>query len=235
VPNECIVDGDLGEELFGTHIREQDLTNIHHSVILCSTNDKVQEINNQIIQRLPGNIVVTKSIDEIVCENGENPVDYPTEFLNSLLPSGLPPHELYLKPGIMLLRNLDIKNGICNGVRLKVVRITSSLLDCAICTGTFSGKRVLIPKIKLEPSGDMLPFHFRRKQFPVRLSFAMTINKSQGQTFEKVGVHLEKPVFTHGQLYVAFSRVRSISTLKVKLKHREKETTNIVFPEILRQ
>jgi ATP-dependent exoDNAse (exonuclease V) alpha subunit len=81
----------------------------------------------------------------------------------------------------------------------------------------------------------MLPFSFRRKQFPVRLSFAMTINKSQGQTFHKVGVHLEKPVFTHGQLYVAFSRVRAINNLKVKLNNGERVTKNIAFREILFQ
>src|SRR5690606_20929841 len=70
---------------------------------------------------------------------------------------------------------------------------------CEILTGAFFGRIALIPRIKLEPTGDFLPFNFSRLQFPVRLSFAMTINKSQGQTFDKVGILLEKSVFTYGE------------------------------------
>uniref|UniRef100_A0A8I6YED5 ATP-dependent DNA helicase n=1 Tax=Hordeum vulgare subsp. vulgare TaxID=112509 RepID=A0A8I6YED5_HORVV len=61
----------------------------------------------------------------------------------------------------------------------------------------------------------MFPFSFKRKQFPVRLSFAMTINKSQGQTIPNVGVYLPEPVFSHGQLYVALSRATATSNIKV--------------------
>lgn len=58
----------------------------------------------------------------------------------------------------------------------------------------------------------------QRHQFPVRSAFAMTIDKSQGQTFESVGVDLKSsPVFMHGMLYVAFSRVKGPTTLKVHL------------------
>jgi ATP-dependent exoDNAse (exonuclease V) alpha subunit len=61
----------------------------------------------------------------------------------------------------------------------------------------------------------MFPFRFKRKQFPVRLSFAMTINKSQGQTIPNVGVYLPEPVFSHGQLYVTLSRATTTANIKV--------------------
>lgn len=76
----------------------------------------------------------------------------------------------------------------------------------------------------------------RRRQFPIILSFAMTFIKSQGQSLKHVGLHLSKPVFTHGQLYVALSRVRSIDGLKIYVRAKDsgdgKSTMNVVFKEV---
>ena len=65
------------------------------------------------------------------------------------------------------------------------------------------------------PPDTKFPFRMRRRQFPVTLAFAMTINKSQSQTLENVGLFLPIPVFSHGQLYVALLRVKSRSGLKI--------------------
>jgi ATP-dependent exoDNAse (exonuclease V) alpha subunit len=66
----------------------------------------------------------------------------------------------------------------------------------------------------------------------------MTINKSQGQTFNRLGLLLPQPVFSHGQLYFALSRVRSSTSIKVKVITKEQtskanKTKNVVFKEIL--
>ena len=87
-------------------------------------------------------------------------------------------------------------------------------IDCEVLTGTACNKRILIPCINLSYSGTILPFNLQRIQFPIIPAFAMTINKSQGQTFQKIGIFLDRPVFTHGQLYVAGSRVRSFDGLR---------------------
>ena len=61
---------------------------------------------------------------------------------------------------------------------------------------------------------DML-FEFKRVQFPIRVAFTMTINKSQGQSLSVRGLNLNNPCFSHGQLYVACSCVGKPSALFV--------------------
>ncbi|CAF1641194.1 unnamed protein product [Didymodactylos carnosus] len=169
------------------------------------------------------------SVDKVECEKGDDVANYPTEFLNSLTPSGMPSHKLKLKIGafVMLLRNLNVHQGLCNGIRLIVRRLLNHTIDCEVATESNKGNQVLIPRITLPPSDPFLPFKLSRHQFPIRLSFAMTINKSQGQTFDRLGLFLPQPVFSHGQLYVAFSRVRSRTSIKVRVIKEEKNARKI--------
>jgi len=101
--------------------------------------------------------------------------------------------------------------------------------DATILKGKFKGEEVLIPRIPMIPA-DM-PFEFKRLQFPIRLAFAMTINKSQGQLLSICGVNLENQCFSHGQLYVACSRVGKPSVLFVLAPHNK--TKNVVYPNVL--
>jgi len=114
---------------------------------------------------------------------------YSVEFLNTLQFSGIATHELELKVGvpILLLRNLNQSIGLCNGTRLIVKRLSQRVIEAEIITGNNVDKRVFIPRIIMSPFGTNWPFVLHHRQFPVRVAFAITINKSQGQTFNKVG------------------------------------------------
>ena len=200
-------------------------------------------LNEQILQLLPGETVTYTSVDSIISDDNEETQMYPLEFLNSLTPSGMPPHKLNLKLNsvVMLLRNLSLKDGLCNGTRLIIRRLHNNVCDCEVLTGVRKGERVLIPRIVFAPDDTNLPFKLKRVQFPLRLAYVLTINKSQGQTFEEVGIYLEKACFGHGQLYVAFSRARSFRSVKVKVANSFQQgyvdgkcfTKNVVYKQVL--
>ena len=169
----------------------------------------------------------------------------PTEFLNSLTSNGLPPHKLKLKIGaiVILLGNINLNEGLCNGIRLAVKKLLKYSIQAEILSGKNIGKLVFILRISLSPAKEDVPFNMRRKQFPVRLGLAMTINKSQGQSYDYVGVYLPMPVFSHGQLYVALSGVKCRKNLKLSILHNTNNkiikdkmriyTKNIVYKEVL--
>ena len=159
--------------------------------ILAPRNEAVNVINKQLLQELPGVLQIYKSIDT-TC-NTDEAVNYTTEFLNNLEPPGVPSHILELKIGapIMLLRNLNPPS-LCNGTRLSIKKLMPNIIEATIMTGHAAGKVVFIPRIPIIPSD--VSFQFRHLQFPVRLSFAMSINKAQGQSLKVVGLDLRTPM-----------------------------------------
>ena len=164
---------------------------------------------------------------------------YPAEFLQQLNSSGLSSALLCLKVGclVILLRNLDPGEELYNGTRMVVLNVRRKVLQCRIISKDrrFREKVVLIPRIRLSPNTEILPMPLKRLQFPVRLAFAMTINKSQEQPVEYMGINLQTSVFLHGQLYVAFSRYTSALNISVLLPEQSQEsrrTLNVVYKEI---
>ncbi|XP_054091709.1 ATP-dependent DNA helicase PIF1-like [Zeugodacus cucurbitae] len=192
--------------------------------ILAAKNMDVNDLNWTIQNQIPGDLRSYKSIDRV--ENEDGVVNYPVEFLNSLMPPGMAPHNLRLKVGsvVIMLRNLHAPK-VCNGTRLIVTKLMDSLIVARILKGPFKEEECLLPRIPLTSTD--LPFQFIRLQFPVKLAFAMTINKSQGQSLEVCGINLEMSCFSHGQLYVACSRVGKPSSLFIYAT--EQKTKNIVY------
>ncbi|XP_019245790.1 PREDICTED: ATP-dependent DNA helicase PIF1-like isoform X1 [Nicotiana attenuata] len=210
-------------------------------VILTTKNDFVDEINDMLIDRFTGKSKTYIGTDEAIEFNNQTQFK---DLLHTLNPPGLPPYKLCLKENcpIILLRNLNPCEGLCNGTRLNCCDFKSHIISAKIMTGDFKNMHVFIPRIPLLSSQDeKMPVQFKRTQFPVRLCFAMTINKAQGQTLDFVGIYLREPVFSHGQLYVALSRAKSSNCVKLLIRpstptsHDDHSTSNIVYDEIIKK
>ena len=206
--------------------------------ILTPTNKQRHRINEAMVEMAPGQEVKLRSAD--VVDNVQDAVSFSVEYCNSLEPTGLPKHEITLKPGVpvMLMRNLNPSAGLCNGTRLIFSHVAPNkrVIYCMQkdeVSGRYS--MVAIPRICLRPKEKEYPFEWSRLQFPIEVAFVTTINKAQGDSLKMIGIWLPAPVFGHGQFYVALSRVGAPERCVVALKPGEvgNSTRNVVFQEVL--
>ena len=165
------------------HTKFNDLKYLEERAILARTNEVVEDINDYMIDLIDVDEETYLSADSI-CKASTNIPDqdvmYPIELLNSLKFPGIPNHKLRLKVGlpIMLLRNLNQSARLCNGTRLLVTQLSKWVLEAQIISGSHVGDKVFIPRIVLSPFESKWPFVLKRRQLPVSVCFAMTINKS---------------------------------------------------------
>ncbi|XP_076033593.1 ATP-dependent DNA helicase Pif1-like [Oratosquilla oratoria] len=202
--------------------------------IISPTNDDVDSINSMIYEKSEEEVVYN-SVDTAT----ENYTDIQTSVFNALTSPSLPLHQLKVKIGsvLMIIRNICPPK-LCNGSRIIVTNLKKNVIVGKILGGSYGGEQVFIPKITLEAQDTPVPF--KRKQFLVKLSYAMTINKSQGQTFERCGLLLDYvQCFAHGQLYVACSRVTNWNSLivytgweKVNDEYQLRPAINRVYKEL---
>lgn len=253
IPNHCIVQSkeELINHCFGD-FNDGHVQNKYNRAILTPLNDTCHDLNSLILNRLNGISKTYISADSILIDEennpGVDPANFPIEYLNSITPTGLPPSKLTLKVGsiCMLIRNLCVNKKLCNGTRLVIRRLPDNYIEAERLTetGDLTGEIIFIPRIDLTSDTTVMPFKLKRRQFPIRLAYAITINKSQGQTFEKVAIYLKSSVFTHGQFYVAVSRARTFDSVAIFIENTPQQgkvfpnsnkiyTKNIVYKEIL--
>ncbi|GKD72974.1 DNA helicase [Tanacetum coccineum] len=107
---------------------------------MCPKNTTADEINETVLEMLHGKSMVYTSSDEAIhigSDRGEVELLYPPEYLNTLQFSGFPSHRLELKVGapIMLLRNMNLQGGMCNGTRVIIKKLWSRLIKADVITG----------------------------------------------------------------------------------------------------
>ncbi|XP_070013913.1 uncharacterized protein [Nicotiana sylvestris] len=207
--------------------RCNDIGYLQQRAILTPTLDMVESINEYMISLnesteksyLSSDTICNSDSTYSALEHVHTP-----EFLNTIKYSGVPNHALTLKVGIPVM--------------LIITKLGNQVIEAKVLAGQMAGQKVFIPRMTLTPSDARIPFKFQRRQFPIIVSFAMTINKTQGQLLSHVGLFFKKSVFTHEQLYVALSRVTSRKGLKILGCDDDgnitTEATNVVFKEVFR-
>ena len=206
--------------------------------ILCPTNRQVDTYNSELLSRVHGEGRYYLSADHIkeandvgiITPNGY--LDYHREHT----PPGLPPHKLHIKVNgvYRLMRNLSIDRGLVKNCRVVVKALGRSVVTVQIVTRSGPVEDdIVLPRINFTYNIPGSGFTLCRKQFPLAPAYATTFNSCQGLTLDKVGVDLTNPVFSHGQLYTALSRIRKRQDGILRVRCDAESIENVTFRELL--
>ena len=209
--------------------------------ILAPTNRQISHYNELVLDRLMGNEKTFYAADTLkeADECGLISPDSTLDYVARQTPPGLPDHELKIKTNAVyrLLRNFSVDQQLVKNVRVVVTDVGTRLITVRIIRehalstqGMYED--VLIPRISFThklPSGHTL----LRRQFPLAPAYATTFNSCQGLTLDRVAIDLTRPVFSHGQLYTALTRIRNRTHSLVRLRPGENSTTNVTYHELL--
>ncbi|XP_044591987.1 ATP-dependent DNA helicase pif1-like [Cotesia glomerata] len=203
LPDECFTsnNNDIVENVYGRIIKGKRYNELTTTVILSARNIDVDFINTQVVELLDFSTEhIYIGVDSTEnCDNENIDDAILPEYLNTLNPPNFPLYELKLRQYsiVMLIRNMNFSEGLCDGTILIILELGVHVLKCEILTGDKTGEIVFINRVTLYCE-NVYPFIFKRRQFPITIAFCMTINKAQGQTFDKIGIDLTKDVFNHG-------------------------------------
>lgn len=192
------VNDDIIKRLQQTAIQNIEINGIL-ATQLCSHTQDANQINSTKLQNLNGELKIFKAedSDKNITKQLEQQIQVPTEL------------QLKINAQVMLLKNINIANGLVNGARGIIVKYVNNL---PLVKFKNNIEYLCKPEkwIIKQANGHIIT----RKQIPLKLAWAFSIHKSQGLTLDCVEMSLSK-VFEAGQAYVALSRAKSLDSIRV--------------------
>lgn len=211
VPESCIAQNlnDAIDRVFGDDVTADENVG---KVILAYTLQQCSIVNDAVFEKIQGDINYSFAADDL--SECLQPDCYPCEYVASLAIHGCPPAMLPLKikARYMIMRNLNPPD-VCNGIMAELIRFTRFNCSLKLLSGSGKGSIICLPRCTFYVASEVsgLPFNFKRRQFPIMPAYCLSVHKSQGQTLQVIGLVGDSDAFSHGQLYVAMSRVGSWS------------------------
>ena len=206
--------------------------------IITGTNVRVDELNSKILTKLDGPVMTLHSVTRLDPQHhGRLEHVLPEEFLHSLKSPGVPDHNLRLKLNCLCLvmRNISVQDRVMNNTKVILREVGRKYVTVETLS---EHRQVLLPRITFRFTLPRSGVTVERRQFPLRPCYAITVNKSQGQTLRRICYDVREHPFAHGQLYVGTSRVRNrqdilMLTRPSHLLDGKALTKNVVYPELL--
>ena len=230
VPQERVV-GDYNSMISAVYGTTFDCRN----QILALTLETCAVVNQLCIEKLAGPVHECPAADSY--DDCSDPDSFPPDYIESLHVNGAPPFMLRLKIGakFMCIRNISMQRGVVNGTMMQVVAIGRRYIQVKILTGNSAGSiELLLQQVfTITPEASGLPFTIKRKQYPIIPAYCLSVHKAQGQTIQTCGLIFESDPFTHGQLYVALSRVSSWQSLYIMMHQGQASIHNVVLKYLL--
>ena len=214
------------------------------SAILANTNERVSYWNQQVQQLLPLQDPMSYWSSDELCDahDGDENLSrdmLTTDFLNYCDAADVPAHQVKLRVGdlCILMRNIDKPRGLTNNQRV-IIRVLKRFTIGVSIARDHTDTVHWLPKIKFRFVIPGTSFEMVRKQFPLKLAYSFTVHKAQGQELTRVLLDSTTPVFAHGQLYVALSRVRDRQSLGIFTDDEQMQSgsvicRNVVLTEII--
>ena len=223
------------KEVFGENLDREPID----SAILCSTNTVVNEWNQKFLHRMKGRVRELYGSNEI--KEFRDP-QYKTlfgrcnDFLKTISCSGVPDSKLFIKKHCICLLMRNLSKSLTKSTKIRVLKIVGR--HVLLCQTLDTNEKFWLPRINFEFDLPSLQIVITRKQFPLQLCWAITVNKSQSQSLQHVGFDLRNCVFQHGSLYTGCSRGyhRNATVVLSNSKNivgNSVYTSNVVIPELL--